>query len=142
MPAYNAGRWIRDAIEHILAQTYGDFELVISDNASTDDTVEIARSYADPRIRIEPQAKRISPTANHNRSILLSTGEFVKFAHADDMLLPTCVEEMVAPLMEDPQIGLVPRRERSSSKIVTARAISNGVEATLVCMSDSQGWGR
>jgi glycosyltransferase involved in cell wall biosynthesis len=107
MPAYNAERWIGEAIESVLGQTHSDFELVISDNASTDATAETARLYHDPRIRIETAAKLISPVSNHNRSVALSTGEFVKFLHADDMLLPTCLEEMVALALGDPRIGLV-----------------------------------
>ena len=68
---------------------------------------EIARSYGDPRIKIEPTARLIAPVANHNRSVALSTGAYVKFLHADDRLLPTCLEEMVALVGEDERIGLV-----------------------------------
>jgi glycosyltransferase involved in cell wall biosynthesis len=107
MPAYNAERWIGEAIESVLGQTYGEFELVISDNASTDETAGIARSYRDSRIRIESVGSRIGLVSNHNRPVMLSTGGFVKFLHADDKLLPTCLEEMVALALEDPRIGLV-----------------------------------
>ncbi len=107
MPAYNAERWIRDAIESVLAQTYEAFELVVSDNASTDGTREIVGSYRDRRVRVETAATPIEAVANHNRSVLLATGDYVKFLHADDMLLPTCLEEMVALLGEDPRIGFV-----------------------------------
>ena len=107
MPAFNAERWIGEAIESALAQTWTDFELVVSDNASTDSTLEIVRSYDDDRIRVEPLELNIGLTQNHNRLIRLSTGRYVKFLHADDVLAPTCVEEMVGLALEDDGIGLV-----------------------------------
>jgi glycosyltransferase involved in cell wall biosynthesis len=107
MPAHNAEDWIGEAIESVLAQTHEDFELVISENASTDATASIARTYLDPRIRIEPTTKLIGPIANHNRSVQLSTGRLIKFLHADDRLLPTCLAEMIALADDDPGIGLV-----------------------------------
>lgn len=107
MPAHNAERWIREAIDSVLEQTYSGFELVVSNNASTDATAEIVRSYRDPRIRLETIANLIGPVSNHNRSVRLSTGRFVKFLYADDLLLPGCLEEMVMLALEDPGIGLV-----------------------------------
>jgi glycosyltransferase involved in cell wall biosynthesis len=107
MPAYNAERWIAESIESVLAQTFGDFELVISNNASTDATLEIASSYDDPRIRIESTSKVIAPVLNHNRSVALSRSRLIKFLHADDLLLPGCLEEMLALAAEDPRVGLV-----------------------------------
>ena len=107
VPAYNAARWIHGALESALAQTYEEFELVVSDNASTDETVAIARGYDDPRVRIETRTSTIGPVQNHNRSIRLSRGAFVKFLHADDLLRPACLEEMVGLALEDERIGLV-----------------------------------
>jgi glycosyltransferase involved in cell wall biosynthesis len=107
VPAYNADRWIGAAIDSALAQTYANFELVIADNASSDETVKIARSYDDRRVRIATSNVTIGAVANHNRAIWLSRGVFVKFLHADDLLLPMCVEEMVSLAVEDETIGLV-----------------------------------
>jgi glycosyltransferase involved in cell wall biosynthesis len=107
MPAYNASRWIREALESATAQTYTNLEIIVADNASTDDTVAIAESISDPRIRIEHSSHTISPVANHNRVIAESHGEFVKLLHADDLLMPNCVERMVELAGEDEQIGLV-----------------------------------
>jgi len=112
MPAYNASRWIGDAIESALAQTWSNFELVIVDNASPDSTLEIARSYSDPRIRVETNPTNIGAIRNENRAIGLATGDYVKFLHADDKLAPDCVEEMMELASEDRRIGLVfSRRE-------------------------------
>ena len=107
MPVFNAERWIGAALESALGQTYTELELVVADNASTDATVEIARSLADPRLTIETATRTIGAVANHNRAIRLSRGAFVKLLHADDLLFPTCVEEMVALALEDARIGLV-----------------------------------
>jgi glycosyltransferase involved in cell wall biosynthesis len=107
MPTYNASTWIREAIDSALAQTWTDFELVVSDNASTDSTLEIVRSYDDPRIRLEPSERNLGVTLNHNRVVKLSTGRYVKFLHGDDTLAPTCIEEMMALALEDDRIGLV-----------------------------------
>jgi glycosyltransferase involved in cell wall biosynthesis len=107
VPAYNAERWLAAALESALQQTYSEFELVVADNASTDATAEIARGFADPRIRVETSSETIPAVANHNRAIRLSRGAFVKFLHADDLLLPECVEEMVALAQEDARVALV-----------------------------------
>jgi glycosyltransferase involved in cell wall biosynthesis len=107
VPAYNAERWLADALESALEQTYPEFELLVADNGSTDATVEIAHSFADSRVRVETSSRTIGAVANHNRAIRLSRGAFVKFLHADDLLLPECVEEMVALAHEDPRVALV-----------------------------------
>jgi glycosyltransferase involved in cell wall biosynthesis len=107
MPAYNSSRWIGEAIESVLAQTWDNFELVIADDASTDSTVAIARSYSDPRIRIETGRRNVGSSRNSNAAVGLSTGTYVKFLHADDTLAPQCIEEMVGLAAEDERIGLV-----------------------------------
>jgi len=107
IPVYNAERWIAGALDSAVGQTYEELEIVVADNASTDGTVELARAVEDPRIRVERARDTIGAVANHNRAIRLSRGAFVKFLHADDLLLPTCVEEMVALAREDESIGLV-----------------------------------
>src|SRR5207247_9187673 len=88
MPAYNASRWIGDAIQSALSQTWSNVELVISDNASLDSTLAIARSYSDPRIRVEANPANIGAIRNENRVLGLARGEYVKFLHADDLLAP------------------------------------------------------
>jgi glycosyltransferase involved in cell wall biosynthesis len=107
MPAYNASRWIREALESAVTQTYTNLEIIVADNASRDDTVAVAASIGDPRIRIERATRTIGAAANHNRVIAESRGEFVKLLHGDDLLLPECVERMVELALEDEQIGLV-----------------------------------
>jgi glycosyltransferase involved in cell wall biosynthesis len=107
MPAYNSSKWIGEAIESVLAQTWDNFELVIADDASSDSTVAIARSYSDPRIRVETAGRNMGNPRSSNAAVRLSTGTYVKFLHADDTLAPDCVEEMVGLAEEDERIGLV-----------------------------------
>jgi glycosyltransferase involved in cell wall biosynthesis len=107
MPAYQADAWIGDAIESALAQTWQNFELIVVDDASSDATLAVARSYSDPRLRVEANPRNLGQARNHNRAVELSRGAYVKFLHADDRLAPDCLEAMVALVEEDPGIGLV-----------------------------------
>jgi glycosyltransferase involved in cell wall biosynthesis len=112
VPTYNAEPWIRSTIESVLAQTYERFELVISDGGSTDDTEKIVRSFDDPRIRIDFAPQRLPAIANWNRSVLLADGDYIKFLHQDDTIVPPCLEDMLQVALEDPSIGLVFSRRR------------------------------
>jgi glycosyltransferase involved in cell wall biosynthesis len=107
VPSYNAAPWIGEAVESALAQTWQNFELIVCDDASSDETLEIVRTYSDPRLRVQANRVRLGKAKNGNRAIALSTGSYVKFLHADDKLLPTCLEEMVAVALEHERIGLV-----------------------------------
>jgi glycosyltransferase involved in cell wall biosynthesis len=108
MPVYNGERFLRPAIESVLAQTYTDFELIISDNASTDATSEICRAYAarDPRIRYVRNATNIGAARNFNRVFQLATAEYYKLANADDVCAPTLVERCAAVLDAHPEAVL------------------------------------
>ena len=104
---YNCERYIGQAIESVLAQTMGDLELVVADNASTDRTVEIVRSYADPRIRLIQNERNIGPIANFNRAIAAARAPFVKLLGADDLLYPTCLDRQFAIMSADPSLVMV-----------------------------------
>ncbi len=107
IPVYNGARTIRACLESALAQTYEQTEIVIVDNASTDETVAIVESYDDPRIRLHRNPRNLGFQRNTNRSIELSSGEFVKPLHADDRLLPGCVERMLELFEAHERVGLV-----------------------------------
>lgn len=107
LPVYNGGAWIEQAIGSALAQTFEDFELIVSDNASTDDTFARATAYDDSRITIVRADRNRGPTHNVNRCIELARGPLVKFLHADDVLYPRCLEAMVPVMDEFPRVGLV-----------------------------------
>ncbi len=87
MPVYNGGRYVQRALDSLLAQTFRDFELIISDNASTDDTKEICEEYerTDPRIRYIRQNKNLGPIRNFDFVLNQAKGEYFMWAAHDDM---------------------------------------------------------
>ena len=107
VPTFNAEPWIRTTVQSVLDQTHESLELVISDGGSTDATHAILGEIKDPRIRVELSSRRLPVIDNWNQSVVLATGEFLKFLHQDDTLVPTCIEEMLAVALEDPRVGLV-----------------------------------
>ncbi len=107
IPAYNAERWIGEAVSSALAQTLEDTEVVVVDNASTDDTVELVRSFDDPRLRVVVNATNVGPVRNFNRCVALARGRYVKYLHADDVLYPACCASMAELLDASPNVGLV-----------------------------------
>ena len=109
MPVYNGERFIEEALDSILAQSFDDFELVISDNASTDRTPEICRAYAakDERIKYVPTSENIGVVDNFNAVFRLSTGRYFKWAAADDVCGPDYLRQAVDILERDPTVVLV-----------------------------------
>ena len=104
MPVYNGERYIRQALDSIRAQTFGDFELVICDNASTDKTEEICRQYAglDSRIHYHRNEDNIGASRNFNLVCAHSSGEFFKWAAHDDVLDPRYLKCCVQALRDQP----------------------------------------
>ncbi len=100
LPVYNGENYLAESIDALLAQSYTDFELVISDNASTDGTEEICRKYAagDDRIRYVKQPVNIGAAPNHNFLVDEARGELFKWAAHDDLFAPRLVESCVALL--------------------------------------------
>jgi glycosyltransferase involved in cell wall biosynthesis len=108
LPVHNGATFLAEAIESILAQTFTDFELVISDNASTDQTPEICRRYAaaDGRIRYYRQETNIGAAQNYNVVFQRSSGKYFKWAAHDDVIRPTFLARCVAALEGDPEAVL------------------------------------
>jgi glycosyltransferase involved in cell wall biosynthesis len=109
MPVYNGERFLDEALQSILAQTLEDFELVISDNASTDRTGEICKAYAekDDRIRYLSMAQNIGVIDNFNNVFRRSTGRYFKWAAADDICGPDYLRQAVEILDREPAVVLV-----------------------------------
>jgi glycosyltransferase involved in cell wall biosynthesis len=103
LPVYNGADFLGAAIESHLAQTFGDFELVISDNASTDGTEELCRRYArqDRRIRYVRQAENIGANANYNEVVGISRAPYFRWAADDDILAPEYLEKTYGLLSKD-----------------------------------------
>jgi glycosyltransferase involved in cell wall biosynthesis len=102
IPAYNAQRHISFAIESVLRQTLSDFELIVVDNASTDNTIDVVRGFTDPRIRLLCNDTNIGVIANFNRAVRECGAPLVKVLCHDDVLYPRCLEEQVA-VLDEPQ---------------------------------------
>lgn len=106
MPVRNGQRFIRQALDSLLAQTFTDFEIIICDNASTDDTEKICREYAgrDPRIRYYRNETNIGPAANYNKTFELSRGQYFRWHAHDDMCAPTYLARCVEVLDNDSSV--------------------------------------
>ncbi len=105
LPVYNGERFLREALDSVLSQTFQDFELIISDNASTDGTEQICRAYAakDERIRYFRNEINLGAAKNFNRVIELSLGQYFKYLAADDAIEPQFLERCVTLLDNDPE---------------------------------------
>lgn len=100
LPVHNGETYLHESLDSLLAQTYEDFELIISDNGSTDGTSDICRAYAaqDPRIRYFRQPRNIGSALNHNFVILQASGELFKSAAHDDRYAPELLERCLDAL--------------------------------------------
>ena len=106
LPVYNGAEFVAPALESLLAQTFGDFELIISDNASTDATQQICEQFAarDKRIRYVRQEINRGLAWNWNQVFELSRGQYFKWAACDDLLHPTFLERCMDVLDRNPDV--------------------------------------
>jgi glycosyltransferase involved in cell wall biosynthesis len=131
MPAYNSAQWIADAVASILGQTFQDFELIISDNASTDDTFAICEELAraDPRVRLLRNARNLGANRNYMAVLRAATGTYFKWASSNDFCAPTFIEKCVAALERDPAAVLAcPRSSLFEESIESAQPYDRDVE--------------
>lgn len=105
LTSYNRERYIAASIESVLAQTLGDFELLITDNCSTDGTLNIARSFErlDRRVRVVVNERNLGQFGNRNRAAELASGTFLKYHDSDDLMYAYCLEAMVSPMLAYPE---------------------------------------
>lgn len=108
LPVYDGEPFLEEAIESILAQSFGDFELVLADNASRDRTLEICRAWAerDDRIRVVGSDVNRGASWNFNRLVDLARGEYFKWASDDDVLAPTYLARCIEVLDARPEVVL------------------------------------
>ena len=106
VPVYNGENFLAQALDSLLAQTFTDFEIIISDNASTDATQQICLTYAakDNRIRYHRNQKNLGAAPNFNQLVDMARGEYFKWAAHDDLLEPTYLEKCVAVLDHNPDV--------------------------------------
>jgi glycosyltransferase involved in cell wall biosynthesis len=136
LPVYNGENYLAAAIDSLLGQTYGDFELIISDNASADGTEDICRGYAaqDPRIRYYRQPQNIGGAPNHNYLVEQARGELFKWAAHDDLYARDLLQRCVDALDKFPQVVLA---HSWTATIDGAGDVVNAVQYTLATASPS-----
>jgi glycosyltransferase involved in cell wall biosynthesis len=108
MPVFNGERFLREALDSLLSQTFADFELIISDNASTDASEQICREYvrSDPRVRYIRQPRNMGAMYNWNFVVGEARGRFFKWASCNDRCEPTMLEKCVEVLRQDQNVVL------------------------------------
>jgi len=103
MPAHNAGKFIGSAIWSVINQTWPHWELIIVDDASTDNTAEIIAGFEDARIRYMQVERVGSPSGVRNHGLKASRGDMIAFLDADDLYNPTALESLVEKLLQNPE---------------------------------------
>jgi len=135
MPVYNGERYVAEAIESVLRQTYSDFQLVISDNASTDRTGEICRAYslADTRVRYLRNDVNVGAVPNFNRVFELTQGRYFKWAAHDDVMGPDLLSRSVDALEAAPDAAVC----HTAIEYIDESGASLGVHRHRIVGSDS-----
>lgn len=125
VPAYNAAATIGETIRSLLLQTYGDFELIVVDDGSIDETIAVVQSFRDDRIRLIRQKNRGLAGA-HNTGIANAQGQYIGFCDADDLWLPEKLERHIAHLDRNPDIGI----SFSGSRMIDRNGNPLGIDQT------------
>ena len=107
IPTYNRPDYLERAIRSCLAQTYANFEIIITDNSTNTASAERVATIKDPRIRYYKNEGNIGAVGSCNRARSLVTGKYVKFLMDDDLIRPTCLEQTVAAFETNPTVGIV-----------------------------------
>lgn len=110
-PFYNTGTYLAQCIESVLAQSYENWEYILVNNCSTDNSLSLAETYArrDPRIQLHSPGIFLNQVQNYNRALrLIAPGsKYCKIVQADDWIFPHCISQMVGLAEEHPSIGIV-----------------------------------
>ena len=129
IPVYNGEGFLETAINSVLGQSFTDFELIIVDNNSTDNTVNIVKKYNDHRINLYKNDSNIGLIPNWNRAIEFANGEYIKILPADDLIYPDCLKLQSDILKQDSdkRISMVAARKNiidKKGKILLSRGYS------------------
>ncbi|TWI81402.1 glycosyltransferase involved in cell wall biosynthesis [Lacibacter cauensis] len=104
---YNSGKWVSQAIESILCSSFTDFELLISDDCSTDDTWSIIQGYKDPRIRTWRNEQNIGEYPNRNKVLEAAAGKYILFVDGDDILYRDSLRNLSEYVQAFPEAGML-----------------------------------
>ena len=107
IPTYNVEKTVVQTVQSVLNQTYHNLEILVVDNASTDDTLTLLQKFDDPRITIHKNSKNIGAEQNFSQCIQLANGEYIAIFHADDLYMPDMVQKQVEAFEDNPTISAV-----------------------------------
>jgi glycosyltransferase involved in cell wall biosynthesis len=107
IPTFNRAPLLRDCVASALAQTYSNFEVLVSDNASTDETRETLSEFTDPRFRVIRQERNIGLLPNWNSCLAGAKGEYIVFLSDDDRIAPWLLERCIGVIGQQPQVPIV-----------------------------------
>lgn len=107
IPVFNGEKYIRKSIQSVLEQTYTDFELIVTDDGSVDGTMDIVRSFSDPRLKIVCDGQHKGLAIRLNEQIAMAQGDYFARMDADDLMLPERLERQVAFVKEHPETDVV-----------------------------------
>lgn len=148
MPAYNTARYIREAIDSVLDQDYGNKELIVIDDGSTDGTLDILRSYGD-RLQLITQQNQGSAVAR-NAGLAAARGDYIAFLDSDDAWLPGKLSLQVRYLQDHPDIGMIYARWQVWKPDATGRfapatsvaetLMTDGMPAVPGIVDEQSGW--
>ena len=146
IPVYNGEKYIGEAIQSVLSQTYSSFELIIVNDNSTDKTEEAILSYSDPRIRYYKNDINLGMAKNWNKGLEYARGEYIKVLCHDDILHQCCLEMQTFILAMNPSIALVTNSSNvidSEKNILLVRknfrgeGMYNGKDIAKKCLTSS-----
>lgn len=106
MPVYNAGKYVNEAIQSILDQSFIDFEFIIINDGSTDESLYVIKSFSDKRIKILNNPANIGNYSSRNSGFIIAKGKYICVMDADDITLPNRFERQYIFMEENPEIGL------------------------------------
>ncbi|MDB5233181.1 MAG: glycosyl transferase, family 2 [Hymenobacter sp.] len=129
VPTFNRSELLKVAVESVLKQDFTDYEIIITDNSSTDDTAEVVAKLSDKRIRYYFNPVNVGITRNYNRALSLATGKYIAIFSDDDVMLPGNLAAKVNILNQYPSVGLV----HSNTKEIDGQGI-------ITNDKHSQGW--
>jgi len=107
MSVFNGEKYLREAMDSILNQTFTDFEFIIVNDGSTDNSLSIIRSYSDKRIQVIDNGQNIGLTRSLNKAIKQARGEYIARQDADDISLPDRLEEQIKYFKKNPDVALL-----------------------------------
>jgi glycosyltransferase involved in cell wall biosynthesis len=101
IPCYNAGKFVGDTLRSVLEQTYCNMEIIVCDDCSTDNTLQVVKSFTDSRVTVYVNEHNLGCSSNYNRALSYAKGEYVKLLCADDLITSDCIEKQVRAFEEN-----------------------------------------